>query len=117
MANLKNQNAGGKLKQSNVQKFARGGASMYDPYSYMTQGTCQCICEDGTEKTCPVGYGGCNCNAPCCPGTGRPKIEMGTGGRVNPTAKRKPKPTLFQRDRPTLFQRDRPSLLPRSGRR
>ena len=38
MTNLKNQNAGGRLQQSNVRKFARGGASMYDRYSYMTQG-------------------------------------------------------------------------------
>jgi|TARA_Y100000310_G_scaffold336178_1_gene420042 hypothetical protein len=57
MTNLKNQNAGGKLKQSNVQKFARGGASMYDPYSYMTQG-------HGEPKP--------------------PPSAMGTGGRTRP---------------------------------
>ncbi len=86
MTNLKNQNAGGKVKQSNVQKFARGGASMYDPYSYMAQGDppCTCVCENGSECQGHFHRGDCNC-VHCCEGWGEPKpppSAMGRGGRT-----------------------------------
>ena len=106
MANLKNQNAGGKLKQSNVRKFARGG--VYDSYS--REGGCPCDCtEYGGTGTCTGvwTYGQCECYACCNPGVTSPRAAKnggrlgrqghqtwsegyGAGGRARPKPKSKP---------------------------
>ena len=138
MANLKNQNAGGKLNQSNVRKMGRGGGmrgGSRDP------GPGQ-YCECNSNQECGNMY---NSNWLCFYGNGQYGMQNSNDGFIcqpqgnnygicqeqqssgydTPTqpwsegygagGRARPKPTAKRRTRPTAKRRSRPTMA-RGGR-